>query len=206
MAARVPVVGATLAPCSLRGPCFGLGGWARAGREQRLELGDGGGARRGLPTGAQLLLLLLLLDDKLLLLLRRRLWLHRLRRLLQELGGLQRGIGCGDSKGDRDPPSSPAPQPQGTHPQDSPLGGCCSLYLFPLVPSDNQLCQLPLLMWEAALRLSQGGPQFWEPCQCSIPGSSSSWSPTPSLPQPTAPYRTRRLYGCLDPPGQGPCQ
>lgn len=124
VAARVPVGGATLAPCSLGDPCFGLGGWARAGRGQGLELGGGGGARGGLPTGAQLLLLL---DDELLLLLRWWLRLHRLRRLLQELGGLQWGIGCEDSNGDRDLPSSPAPQPQGPHPQDPPLGGCCSL-------------------------------------------------------------------------------
>lgn len=142
MAARVPIGGATLAPCSLGGPCFGLGGWARAGRGQRLELGDGGGARRGLPTGAQLLLLLL--DDKLLLLLRRRLRLHRLRRLLQELGGLQRGIGCGDSKGEEIPPHHQHLSPKGPTPriplQEAAAHCICSLWCPRTISFDSSHC------------------------------------------------------------------
>lgn len=173
VAAGVPVGGAALTPRSLGDPCFGLGSWAGAGGGQGLELGGGGGARGGLPTGAQLLLLLL--DDELLLLLLLRRWLrlHRLRRLLQELGGLQRGIGCGDSDGDRDPPSPPALREP---PPGSPSRRLLlTLDLFPLVPLDSQLCQL---LGGAALRLSQGGgPQFWEPRQCSTPGSSIPWSP-----------------------------
>lgn len=149
VAARVPVEGTALTPCSRGDPCFGLRDWAQAGRGQGLELGGGGGAQGGLPTGAQLLLLLL--DDELLLLLRWWLRLHRLRRLLHELGGLQRGIGCEDSNGDRDPPSSPVPQPQGTHPQEA---AAHSVF----VPSGalGQSALLLLLMWEAALRLSRG--------------------------------------------------
>lgn len=98
MAAGVAVGGAALTPSSLGDPGFGLRGRARAGRGKGLELGGGGGARGRLPTGCQLLLL----DDKLLLLLRLR--LHRLRWLLQELGGLQRGVGCGDNDGGQGPP------------------------------------------------------------------------------------------------------
>lgn len=98
VAAGVAVGGAALTPSSLGDPGFGLRGRARAGRGKGLELGGGGGARGRLPTGCQLLLL----DDKLLLLLRLR--LHRLRRLLQELGGLQRGVGCGDNDGGQGPP------------------------------------------------------------------------------------------------------
>lgn len=107
MAGGVPVGGAALAPRSLGKPRFGLGGRAGAGGGEGLELGGSGGrgGRGGLPAGGQLLLLL---DDKLLLLRRR----HRLRRLLQELGGLQRGVGCGDSdRGQGPPPSSAVPQP-----------------------------------------------------------------------------------------------
>ena len=66
-----------------------------------MELGGSRGSRGGLPAGCQLLLLLLLLlllDEELLL------RLHWLRRLLQELGGLQRGVGCGDSDGGQGPP------------------------------------------------------------------------------------------------------
>ena len=82
-----------------------------------MELGGGGGARGGLPAGRQLLLLLLLLlDDEVLLL---RLRLHRLRRLLQELGGLQWGVGCGDSDGGQGPPPCHRHlSPDGPHPQD----------------------------------------------------------------------------------------
>ena len=86
------VGGCALGPHPVGGSCFGRGGWARAGRGQRLEL-RGSWGWGGLPAGRQLLLLLLLLlDDELLL-------LHRLRWLLQELGLLQRGVGCGGGKG-----------------------------------------------------------------------------------------------------------
>lgn len=83
-----------------------------------MELGGGGGAQGGLPARRQLLLLLL--DDELWL---RWLRLHRLRRrwLLQELGGLQRGVGCRDSDGGQGPPPHHRHlTPKGLHPQDLP--------------------------------------------------------------------------------------